>query len=270
MKASRLVAPLVLLVVAIYLVATAPEALAASSKTERSLTTRSLFMVLANENDIARSLYTEEIVGPGKKIGLAFSEDWADPAVLAGPLPAVFLRCCAEIISKKSSIMLRLASDYPIELRNQLVGTELKRFQEMKDRGVPVFYVNEDAKRQVAMFPDIAVSMACVACHNSHEHSAKSDWALNDVMGATTWSWPTERISHKEALKIVKDFRGAVRTVYSSFVDKIRGVKGMPGIGLGWPADCISLPDPDQFLAECVKRASGKTLKILMADESWK
>lgn len=270
MMTSRLVAPLVLIVVAIYLVATAPVALAESVETDRSLTVKALFMVLANENDTARTLYTDRIVGPGKEIGLAFREDWAEPAVVAGPLPALFLRRCAEILGQKSPVGLRLAAEYPIEARNKLVGEDLGRFHEMKVRNGPMFYVNENAGRYVAMYPDVAHSMACVTCHNSHERSAKSDWKLMDVMGATVWSWPEERVSYKAALKIVKDFRGAVKTVYSEYVKKLRAVDGAPGIGSGWPADGASLPDPDQFLAECVRLSSEKTLEILMSDESWK
>ncbi|MCA9419897.1 MAG: DUF3365 domain-containing protein, partial [Nitrospira sp.] len=34
-----------------------------------------------------------------------------------------------------------------------------------------------------AIFPDRAVSRACVHCHNAHQDSPKRDFKLNDVMG---------------------------------------------------------------------------------------
>jgi cytochrome c peroxidase len=41
-----------------------------------------------------------------------------------------------------------------------------------------------------AIFADRAVSMACVACHNSHELSTKRDYQLYDVMGGIIISFP--------------------------------------------------------------------------------
>lgn len=34
-----------------------------------------------------------------------------------------------------------------------------------------------------AVYADVAVSKACVSCHNEHSDSPKTDFALNDVMG---------------------------------------------------------------------------------------
>ena len=72
------------------------------------MSTDTLLRMLANENDEARTLYTKRIVGPGKKRGIAFREDWADPGVCAGPLPALFLRNCAQILYR---------SRHPLKLR---------------------------------------------------------------------------------------------------------------------------------------------------------
>jgi len=34
-----------------------------------------------------------------------------------------------------------------------------------------------------AVYADVAVSKACTSCHNGHQDSPKTDFALNDVMG---------------------------------------------------------------------------------------
>ena len=43
-----------------------------------------------------------------------------------------------------------------------------------------------------AVFADRAVSIACVACHNSHELSIKRDYKLYDVMRGIIISFPVE------------------------------------------------------------------------------
>jgi hypothetical protein len=43
-----------------------------------------------------------------------------------------------------------------------------------------------------AIYPDLAVSPACIDCHNSHLLSPKRDFKLNDVMGGITITIPLE------------------------------------------------------------------------------
>lgn len=62
-----------------------------------------MFRIIAAENDFARGLYTKDIVGAGKKVGLDFSEGWREADVAAGPLPALFLREAATSIQKPES-----------------------------------------------------------------------------------------------------------------------------------------------------------------------
>ena len=135
MNASRLTAPLALVVLGIYLFATAPTVLAEERSTGESMSADTLFRMLANEKDVARTLYTKEIVGPGKERGLAFREEWADPNVCAGPLPALFLRSCAQILYRSPHpLKLRLGSDFPIEASNRFNEEERKVFDEVRAR----------------------------------------------------------------------------------------------------------------------------------------
>jgi hypothetical protein len=44
----------------------------------------------------------------------------------------------------------------------------------------------------MALYPDRAVSEACVSCHNTHPESPRKDFKLGDVMGAVVVAFPVE------------------------------------------------------------------------------
>ena len=83
---------LVLLIVWAYVSAPNPLPDAADTESSATIAIEDLMKVIAAENDIARALYTDSIVGDGKAAGLKFSEQWKDKDVHAGPLPALFRR----------------------------------------------------------------------------------------------------------------------------------------------------------------------------------
>ena len=268
MNASRFTAPLALIVLGIYLFATAPTALAEERRADAGVPVDTLFKMLANENDVARTLYTQEIVGPGKARGLEFREDWAQESVTAGPLPALFLRGCAEQLRRSPyPLELRLGSDFPIEASNRFRGEELSLFGEVRSERAPRFFDQAATGRRVAMFPDVASAAACVTCHNEHEKTTKRDWVKGDVMGATTWSWPGTVVSHQEACDVVKRYREAVRQTFAAFLAEFEGVDGAPVIGAGGPKDANALPSAEQFVAKCVERASTATLTLLLSGQ---
>jgi len=237
----------------------------------RDLSAKSLFLMMANENSVARSVYTKDIVELGKKIGLSFGEDWRDPSSKSGPLPALFLRNCADLLfQSRHPLGLRLASDRPINKDNKLSAAEMKIFERVVSTEQPQFDVIESTGMRLAMFPDVAVSRACVDCHNEHEDSPESNWQVGDMMGVTLWTWPLERVSTRESLTLLSTFRNAVKATYSEYVGLIEKHDGMPRIGEGWPRESFSLPSPDQFLDRVVSRASKKTLSILVGDPASK
>lgn len=41
-----------------------------------------------------------------------------------------------------------------------------------------------------AIYPDLAVSQSCVACHNSHPNSPKKDYKVGDIMGGLVIEFP--------------------------------------------------------------------------------
>lgn len=266
---------LALAAICIYLFASAPTPLPEGTKDKKvgqQIPIEHILRVVAAENDIARALYTREIVGKGLKAGLKFSEKWKEPAVDAGPLPALFLRETSASLQKSPvKLGLFLGSDYPIALSNLFSKDQLAKFEEIKKSGEPAIFIDtitlKDSVSQqyTAMFPDYASVQPCVSCHNEHPDSPKKDWKLNDAMGATTWTYPNESVSYGEAIAIVAALRQGFADAYVGYIEKAKNFKNPPKIGEQWPEDGYFLPSPEVFFAEFSRRASGQTLDRLFA-----
>lgn len=224
-----------------------------------------VFAILEAENDVARALWTKEIVGKGKERGLAFDKHWREPDVEAGPLPALFLRETAESLRRNPlPLYLFLGSDFPISDANKFTGLQDTHFKRIKATGEPQFFLDEDVGMQTAMFSDIAVAEACVSCHNSDPDTPKADWRLGDIMGATTWSYPSAEVGAQEALALVGALRQSIRRAYEEYLAKAATFADPPAVGEEWPADGYSLPTADEFMRVAELRASPATLHSLL------
>jgi hypothetical protein len=89
---------------------------------------------------------------------------------------------------KRKDVSYALISKWPINTRNG-PRTDVER------RGVEALAGNPDGRFAAdeelgaeryftSMYPDVAVSPACVSCHNAHESSPRHDFRVGDVMGA--------------------------------------------------------------------------------------
>jgi adenylate cyclase len=250
---------------AIYLFATRPTPLQAEQASGRTVPVETVFRVVAAENDVARKLWTADIVGAGGKVGLKFHEKWRDPAVEAGPLPALFLRETSAALQKtRIPLGLFLGSDFPIVQSNMFSGIQADRFAELRKTGEPEFFNATDIGRFTAIFADRAVAPGCVSCHNEHPESPKTDWKLNDIMGATTWSYPKERVSLEELVQIVAALRASFAAAYDAYLAKAATFSKPPEIGDKWPAEGYFIPSKRAFLAEFERRASPNTVERLL------
>jgi hypothetical protein len=250
----------------VYLFATAPPPLAeTSARSGKRMSVAALLEMCAAENALVRQLYTKEVVEPGKKAGLAYAENWRDPAVDAGPLPALFLRETAKSLERrKVRLGLFLGSDFPISRANRFSDSQARAFAQMRRDRKPRHFYMDDVKLHVAMFPDLAIAKACVDCHNEHADSPKKDWRLDDVMGATTFTFPSDSVSLPEALEVLAALRGAVLDAYVAYVDKAKSFSKPPEIGDQWPSSGYVLPSANTFLAEATRRASSSSLEHLL------
>ncbi|MFY0597233.1 MAG: DUF3365 domain-containing protein [Cognatishimia sp.] len=228
------------LVGAVYLGVSAPSKLPdqqASADGACSYAAQHLFEGVNAINDVARTLYTKNIVGGGLKAGLKFGEDWEQPEVEKGPLPALFLRLTAARLERMPpQLGLYLGSDEPINKSNLFSGKQAEAFKKVKETREPVFLTdaNENA---VAMYPDIASVQPCVSCHNNHADSPKKDWNIDDMMGATTWTFPSETLSADTLIVTTEAMLAAVAEAYQIYLDKTAGFSDPPAIGSAWPKE---------------------------------
>jgi hypothetical protein len=261
------VCALALVVLGIYLFASAPPPLTNPATDAREVPIELVLATVAAENDVARALYTQEIVGQGLARGLRFDELWRQEGVQAGPLPALFLREAASSIQHSSvPLGLFLGSDFPISPANKFTGKQAAYFRDMHTSEKPIFFYAEDTGQHTAMFPDRASAAACVECHNGHDKSPKHDWKLNDLMGATTWSYPKKAVSFEEYLAIVHAVRRGFGAAYTSYLEKVKtfDAAARPAVGEKWPRDGFCLPSADIFLAEFERQSSAATVQRLL------
>ena len=224
-----------------------------------------VFRILEQENDIVRELWTKRIVGDGQRQGLHFDKHWHRPDVAAGPLPALFLRETAESLRRgRVPLQLFLGAELPISRSNRFSGLQATHFREIVRTRGPVFFFDEDIAHHTAMFPDVAIANACVDCHNQEPDSMKKDWALGDIMGATTWSYPRSEVGLEEALAMVGALRQGFREAYAAYIEKAETFPEPPLVAEQWPEAGYFLPTVDVFVAEARQRTSPATLQALL------
>jgi Protein of unknown function (DUF3365) len=143
-----------------------------------------------------RTVYTTQIVMrmQDKNIVKA-TEHWEQDNAL--PLPAQFLQQSGRLVAESGrSIRYRLISLSPVYQRNApATDFERKALETLiRQPDQPVTGRVTSGKKQYfqAIYPDRAVSGACISCHNSHPLSPKRDFKMNDVMGGIAITIPLE------------------------------------------------------------------------------
>ena len=153
-----------------------------------------LFTVMASD----RAVYTKQVVNrlQNEEKVIKASEHWQDEKAL--PLPAQMFRMGAETVSSKNAgFSYALLSLWPINKQNE-PKTEVEKagLQFVADsKGATNYYAEEvlgGKKYFTAVYADVAVSPACVKCHNDHDDTPKSDFVLNDVMGGVVIRLPID------------------------------------------------------------------------------
>jgi hypothetical protein len=114
------------------------------------------------------------------------SEHWKDDRAL--PLPAQVLRMSAELVAEQGApFSYALLSLWPINKQNAAkTKAEKTGLQFVADNPGKNYYAEETLGKiryLTAVYPDKAVSQACITCHNEHKDSPKSDFKLGDTMG---------------------------------------------------------------------------------------
>jgi len=111
------------------------------------------------------------------------------------PLPVQLVQETSEIAELTGpNVRYRLISQWPINKANAAT-TEFERrgLKEVQARPTRPYSITvEGSAEQVfeAVYADIAVTAACVECHNAHTSSPKKDFKVGDVMGGLVISFP--------------------------------------------------------------------------------
>jgi hypothetical protein len=133
-----------------------------------------------------RTFYTQHVVERMEAMLIVnATENWREDRTL--PLPAQFFKESSRGLQVSGKpFRYRLVSLWPI---NQENAPESEKERQALEQVINYGEVAEqeielETKRYYqAIFPDRAVSRACVNCHNAHEQSPKRDFKLNDIMG---------------------------------------------------------------------------------------
>ena len=141
-----------------------------------------------------RALYTTHVVERMQHHRIVIAaEAWKQRKAL--PLPAQMLLMSGRIVEMGGTgLRFRLASLWPIYEENGpstvFEETGLKVVAENPDEVYSGIISRGNQRFFKAIYPDLAVSRACVDCHNGHILSSKRDYKLGGVMGGIIISFP--------------------------------------------------------------------------------
>ena len=133
-----------------------------------------------------RTFYTQNVVERMEAMLIVTSsENWRKEKGL--PLPAQFLQEASRNIHVSGKpFHYQLFSLWPINPNNGPMNEKERRELEQVVKYGEVIETEVELDQQryfQAIYPDRAVSRACISCHNSHPKSPKQNFNLNDVMG---------------------------------------------------------------------------------------
>lgn len=142
-----------------------------------------------------RAFYTAHVVTPLEEVGAARSgSEWhTDKKII--PLPVQLLNETSQMFSTQSTgLRYQLISLWPINRKNgprdQTDKKSLETVMAKPERPVTRTVKIEGQSYFQAIYADVALSPACVTCHNSHPDSPKKDYQAGDVMGGLVIEFP--------------------------------------------------------------------------------
>jgi Protein of unknown function (DUF3365) len=112
------------------------------------------------------------------------------------PLPQQFVTESSDMFATFTGLRYRLISLWPINPKNgprdQVDKHSLEAVLARPEHPVTRAITVNDQTFFHAIYADVAVGHACVACHNTHPHSPKKDFQVGDVMGGLVIEFPLE------------------------------------------------------------------------------
>lgn len=147
-----------------------------------------------------RTLYTAEVVSVASQHGLEVTHDYQNkPGAI--PIPATLTMLLGDRIGASGlGASSRLYSPYPFPWRSKewsgSDGFQQEAWKALSVNPSRAFYRYERRDKNELFRYAVADLMRedCVACHNSHPQSPKTDWQVNDVRGVLEVMFPLDPI----------------------------------------------------------------------------
>jgi hypothetical protein len=146
----------------------------------------------AQESDVLQSVNTiySDVVKRAQAGKLDVTHEYlSKPASI--PIPATFTIELGQMISDNNDkgVQVRLFSDYPFKTRRNggpKDDFEREVLQRLNEKPTEPVYRFEEYKGRPSLRYATARTMqqTCIACHNTHPDSPKTDWKVGDVRGA--------------------------------------------------------------------------------------
>jgi methyl-accepting chemotaxis protein len=164
---------------------------------------------IAGQISTMRKFYTTEILARAKKAGATASFDFKEHENVL-PLPATFVyELGAQIKSDNPGMDVRLYSRYPFP--NRAAEQKYDQFEKEalaaleKDPKTPVWKIEEiDGRKSIRYTKADTMLAGCVACHNSHMDSPKTDWKVGDTRGVIEVTVPIDDVDSVLAAGAIK------------------------------------------------------------------
>lgn len=143
-----------------------------------------------------RATYAEEVVHRLQDVEkvVRATEQFREEKGL--PLPSQMLRMGAQRAAKSGGFRYALISAWAINKANMpRTDFETRGLAAVAQAPDAVYRSTEEVGGKrffMSLYPDVAVSEACVSCHNGHAESPRKDFKLNDVMGGVVVALPLE------------------------------------------------------------------------------
>lgn len=145
-----------------------------------------------------RRLYSAEVTTRAQAYGIAIGHDY-ETKDRTLPLPATLTMQLGEVLAReRPGAHVRLFSDHPFPWRKKTGGArdmfEADALRELRRRPDLPFYRFEKFAGRESLRYAVAdkLQASCVACHNSHPDSPKTDWKEGDVRGVLEFIRPLD------------------------------------------------------------------------------
>jgi adenylate cyclase len=139
--------------------------------------------------DVMRDFYATDVVARVQRAGTTVTVTHAYKTIPGGiPIPATLSLELGKLISERNgSAKYRFVSDFPFKGRvaHPLDGFEQDAIRALRHDPEASVIDSEGSifDRQVRVATPVRMGPVCVACHNTHPDSPKTDWKVGDVRG---------------------------------------------------------------------------------------